>query len=70
MDWKDKLGALKSALPEGEEIVQAEKESENSLQKEALRIELDKRRGKLATLIYNFEGNEEELKELLENLIK
>lgn len=68
MDWKDKLGALKSVLPEGEEQIIEEKEAESSLQKEPLRIELDRRRGKLATLIYNFEGNEDELKELAKTL--
>ncbi len=68
MDWKDKLDALKSALPEGEDLPVIEKKRKKTLQKEPLRVELDKRKGKLATLIYNFEGSDKELKDLARTL--
>lgn len=63
MDWRDKLNALKTDLPEGENlpIVEAPKEKK---QQDPLRIELDKRKGKLATLISDFQGTDEELKDL------
>ncbi len=68
MDWKDKLNGLKNTLPEGEEILQPLKTEEKKLQKEPLRVELDKRNGKPATLITGFEGTDEELKELAKTL--
>ncbi|NLK47421.1 MAG: hypothetical protein GX296_01265 [Bacteroidales bacterium] len=55
MDWKDKLNALKDKLPEGEEF-QTVQEEVKTAQKEPLRIELDKRKGKPATLITEFKG--------------
>jgi translation initiation factor 1 len=63
MDWKDKLNALKTKLPEGEEVSIVQEEIKTT-QNEPLRIELDKRKGKLATLITAFEGTDEALKEL------
>ena len=69
MDWKDKLSGLKSLLPEGEQEPEVtETEELKKLQKEPLRIELDKRKGKPATLITDFMGSEEELKELAKSL--
>ena len=63
MDWKDKLSGLKSLLPEGEQEHELAKvEPQKQLQKEPLRVELDKRKGKPATLITDFMGSEEELK--------
>ena len=65
MDWKDKLSGLKSELPQVEEkpgstkITQAKKR-----QSEPLRVELDKRNGKPATLVTEFQGKDSELKEL------
>lgn len=64
MDWKDKLNGLKNILPEGEEISLPEKVEEKKQQKELLRVELDKRNGKPATLITEFAGTDDELKEL------
>lgn len=65
IDWRDKLSGLKSELPEGvdtaPEVVIPEA---NKKQKEPLRVELDKRNGKPATLISDFMGNDDELKEL------
>lgn len=64
MDWRDKLSTLKPDLPEGEDIPQPKNESSKKLQKEPLRIELDKRKGKPATIIYHFEGSDDALKDL------
>ncbi len=65
MDWRDKLSGLKADLPEGEEPKEETKTSETKKrQKEPLRVELDKRNGKPATLVTEFEGTDDELKEL------
>ena len=64
LDWKQQLNSLKSELPEGVELQTTENENVVKIQKEPLRIELDKRKGKTATLITNFQGDEESLKEL------
>jgi len=64
MDWRDKLNGLKGNLPEGEEIILTDNKEEKKLQKELLRVELDKRNGKPATLITEFTGTDDELKEL------
>lgn len=64
MDWRDKLSGLKSELPEGEAIQEVKAEAGKKLQKEPLRVELDKRNGKPATLVTDFQGSDDELKEL------
>lgn len=68
MDWRDKLNALKVELPEGEPEPVAEENTSAKpatyKQKEPLRIELDKRKGKPSTLITDFIGSDDELKEL------
>jgi translation initiation factor 1 len=63
MDWRDKLNALKTDLPEGEEISVVQ-EQKPGKQKDPLRVEMDKRNGKPATLISEFQGSDDELKEL------
>lgn len=68
MDWRDQLNQLKTDLPEGEEIKPAEESVQKKKQKEPLRIELDKRNGKAATLITEFEGSDDELKDLAKTL--
>ena len=69
MDWKDKLSGLKSLLPEGEQESEVtSKEVQKQLQKEPLRVELDKRKGKPSTLITDFMGSDDELKELAKSL--
>ena len=68
MDWRDKLNGLKSDLPAGDTIAPKVVETKDNKQKEALRIELDKRKGKPATLITDFMGSDSELKELARNL--
>ena len=68
MDWKDKLGALlpDNFIPEPE----SEKAESSSVSpgKQTLRIEMEKRRGKPATIISGFEGSDDELKELAKEL--
>ncbi len=69
MDWRDKLNALKTDLPEGEKAEETvTEEPKNKLQKEPLRVELDKRNGKPATLVTEFLGTDDELKELAKTL--
>jgi translation initiation factor 1 len=63
MDWRDKLSALKTDLPEGDEIPVVQ-EQKPGKQKDPLRVEMDKRNGKPATLISEFQGTDDELKEL------
>lgn len=69
MDWRDKLSGLKANLPvvEEPEIITTSTVAKK-LQKEPLRIEQDKRKGKIATLITGYEGSDEELKELAKKL--
>ncbi len=69
MDWRDKLNALKTDLPEGEEVKETDTaDVKSKLQKEPLRVEMDKRNGKPSTLITEFLGTDEELKELAKTL--
>ena len=67
-DWKDKLNSLLPSdyAPEPEEKVVSENKTVSK--KQTLRVELDKRNGKAATLISEFEGSDEELKELAKTL--
>lgn len=65
MDWRDKLSGLKSELPQVQEtpeetIIKPAKKR----QSEPLRVELDKRNGKPATLVTDFKGKDDELKDL------
>jgi translation initiation factor 1 len=66
MDWRDKLSDLKSELPQVEDVIVPQQNvvSLKKLQKEPLRVELDKRNGKPATLITDFQGTDNELKDL------
>ncbi|MDO9154833.1 MAG: translation initiation factor [Paludibacter sp.] len=68
MDWRDKLNNLKSEFPEGEATVSAEIIPAKKRQTEPLRVELDKRNGNPTTLITEFLGTNDELKELAKNL--
>lgn len=68
MDWKDRLGAMKSDLPEGEEKIEELSLVKPRKQVEPLRVEMEKRNGKPSTLITEFQGSEEELKELAKML--
>lgn len=66
MDWKDKLNSLYNSVPQApEEETSAEiPVKEDVAKKQALRVELDKRNGKPATIISEFEGSDDELKDL------
>ena len=65
MDWRDKLSGLKSELPQVEESPEiAPVKVAKKRQVEPLRVELDKRNGKPATLVTEFQGTDDELKEL------
>lgn len=70
MNWKDKLNGLRDILPEGESVPEetAVKADDSKKQKEPLRVELDKRNGKPATLVTEFAGSDDELKELARTL--
>jgi translation initiation factor 1 len=65
MDWRDKLSGLKSELPQVE-VTQdaAPAKPAKKRQSEPLRVELDKRNGKPATLVTDFKGKDDELKDL------
>ena len=66
MDWKDKLNSLYNSVPtSSEEEIVVEK---LTAKKQTLRIELDKRNGKPATLITEFNDSDDELKELAKQL--
>ncbi|NDP20717.1 MAG: translation initiation factor [Paludibacter sp.] len=65
MDWRDKLNEVKGAVPQAEEThAPAESKPLKKRQSEPLRVELDKRNGKPATLVTDFQGKDDELKEL------
>lgn len=70
MDWKDKLDALRNAVPQVDDVPETvfEKEPADNRKKQTLRVELDKRNGKPATLITEFEGTDDELKDLAKTL--
>ena len=70
MDWKDKLNSLYHSVPRSQESENTPSitEKEPKIKQQTLRVELDKRNGKPATLVTEFEGNEEELKELAKYL--
>lgn len=70
MDWKDKLNGLKSDLPQVKEEVPTLSSTAKikKRQTEPLRIELDKRNGKPSTLITDFKGTDDELKDLAKTL--
>ena len=66
MDWRDKLNEVKKTVPQVEESP-VQKSAEKPMKKrqsEPLRVELDKRNGKPATLVTEFQGKDSELKEL------
>jgi len=70
MDWKDKLNSLYDSVPKStEEEKPHEKPANNaSAKKQTLRVELDKRNGKPATIISEFQGSDDDLKELAKAL--
>ena len=68
-DWKDRLNVVYSTNPDYK--YNSENEEESVIippNKQLLRVELDKRNGKPATLITDFKGTDEALKELAKTL--
>ena len=64
IDWKDKLNGLKDVLPEGEHIEVPAPQPKDNKKGMLLRVEMDKRKGKPSTLVTDFTGTDDELKEL------
>ena len=69
-DWKERLNIVYSTNSDFKyETTEDEKEQETlAPEKQHLRIELDKRKGNLATIISGFIGTDEDLKDLAKNL--
>ncbi|MDE6296928.1 MAG: translation initiation factor [Muribaculaceae bacterium] len=66
MDWKDLLSQMKDSLPEGDADVHESNVSENagkSSKKEKLSVTMERkgRGGKTATIIFGFEGDDDEV---------
>jgi translation initiation factor 1 len=69
VDWRDKLSGLKGDLPEGDPSPEPQPEPEREKkQREPLRIEMEKRNGKPATIVSGYLGSDDELKELAKTL--
>ena len=66
MDWKDALAGLQ--VPQVESNEEEQTEEVKTVQKSALNISFQRRNGKPATIITEFEGTDEELKELAKYL--
>lgn len=65
MDWKDKLNSLYDAVPKVEQEENTDKKDDKIVgKKQTLRVELDKRNGKPATIVSEFQGTDNELKDL------
>ena len=68
-DWRDKLNTIKDVLPQVEESAALPQvKPAKKRQTEPLRVEMNKRNGKPATLITEFEGTDDELKDLAKTL--
>lgn len=71
-DWKDKLGKLTDTLPKCEDkpATPTVKEKKKTIPhaQQIVRIELDKRNGKPATIVSEIEGTEGEIKALAKTL--
>ena len=68
-DWKDRLNVVYSTNPDFKyDSGEAEETATVPPDKQLLRVELDKRNGKPATLITDFRGTDDALKELAKTL--
>ncbi|MCL2596933.1 MAG: translation initiation factor [Paludibacter sp.] len=63
-DWKDNLGIIYSTNPNFSKKTEESEQTPVPAEKIFLRIELDKRNGKVATIVSGFTGTETQLKEL------
>lgn len=69
-DWKNKLSSLYAGLPRTDDAPQAQAEPAPAppARRQTLRVELDKRGGKPATLITEWAGTDDELRSLAKTL--
>ncbi len=68
-DWKERLSAFGRTLPDDRVADEASCSlTPVARPAQSLRVELDRRRGKLATLVSGFSGTDDELKELAREL--
>lgn len=68
-DWKERLNIVFSTQPDFEyETADSHPIETLAPAKQLLRVELDKRNGKPATLITGYQGSEQDLKELAKTL--
>ncbi len=70
MDWKEQLSSLLPDMPQAEPTPQVETQKEEKVSLPRLRVELDKRKGKTATLITEHTGTDEEAAALGQRLRK
>ena len=72
VDWKDKLAAIADEHPELNRVPDNLPEPASKPQprapKQTLRVELDKRKGKTATLITEYDAPDEDVKKLAQTL--
>ncbi len=70
MDWKEQLSSLLPDMPQADQTPQVETPKEEKVSLPRLRVELDKRKGKTATLITEHTGTDEEVSALGQRLRK
>ena len=72
IDWKDKLAAIADEHPElnrvPDNLPEPAPEPQPRAPKQTLRVELDKRKGKTATLITGYDAPDEDVKKLAQTL--
>lgn len=72
IDWKDKLAAIADEHPElnrvPDDLPEPAPEPQPHAPKQTLRVELDKRKGKTATLITGYDAPDEDVKKLAQTL--
>lgn len=72
IDWKDKLAAIADGHPElnrvPDNLPEPAPEPQPRAPKQTLRVELDKRKGKTATLITGYDAPDEDVKKLAQTL--
>ncbi len=72
IDWKDKLAAIADEHPElnrvPDNLPEPAPEPQPRAPKQTLRVELDKRKGKTATLITGYDAPDEDVKKMAQTL--
>lgn len=70
-DWRDILGGSLTSFPEADSDTNIESESKKTqTNRQDLIVRFEKRNGKPATIISNFQGSEKDLKDLAASLKK